>query len=109
MEEHIIWCCLSFSVTWLIHNFDKTSIATKHCYKYCYQTSIGTKPFLSILKDWLGRAWCNFQSLGSLLMWIKAGQGLPVAAAGAGYGVFGYMWFHLSYLSLFFGRRLNIN
>ena len=45
--------------------------------------------------------WINFPFLGILLIWITVGQGLTVLAVGVG-GLFGYIFFLLTIISLFF-------
>ena len=45
--------------------------------------------------------WVHFQSRGVLLIWIKVGQGPAALAEGAGGGLFGHFFSHLSFLSSF--------
>ena len=44
------------------------------------------------------RCWVNFQCRGDLLVWILVGQGPIALAVGAGRGVFGHFFSHLSFL-----------
>ena len=48
------------------------------------------------------RCWVNFQCLGVLLVWIIVGQRPIVLAEGAGGGLFGHFFSHLSLLFSFF-------
>ena len=54
---------------------------------------------------WGGRVvrwcWVNFQCRGVLLLWITVGQGPTALAVGAGGGLFGHFYSHLSFLSSF--------
>ena len=58
------------------------------------------------------RCWVNFQCRGVLLVWMTVGQGPIALAVGAGGGLFGHFFSHLSF-SLFslplFGRRPDID
>ena len=45
--------------------------------------------------------WVNFQYWGVLLIWIIVGQGPIALAVGAGGGLFGHFFSHLSVLSSF--------
>ena len=47
--------------------------------------------------------WCweNFQCWGVLLIWMRVGQGPTALAVGAGGGLFGHFYSHLSFLSSF--------
>ena len=52
------------------------------------------------------RCWVNFQCRGVLLVWMMVGQGPVALAVGAGGGLFGHFFSHLSFLfsfSLFLG------
>ena len=58
------------------------------------------------------RCWVNFQCRGVLLVWMMVGQGPIALAVGAGGGLFGHFFSHLSCPLLFlplFGRRLDID
>ena len=44
------------------------------------------------------RCWVNIQWRGVLLVWMKVGQGPIVLAVGAGGGLFGHFFSHLSFL-----------
>ena len=59
-------------------------------------------------KDWATsggrverRLWVNFQCRGVLLVWIIVGQGPIALAVGAGGGLFGHFFSHLSFLFSF--------
>ena len=55
------------------------------------------------------RCWVNFQCRGDQLIWIIVGQGPFALAVGAGGGLFGHYFSHLSFLfsfSLSFGDGL---
>ena len=45
------------------------------------------------------RCWVNFQCRGVLLVWMIVGQGPIALAVGAGGGLFGHFFSHLSFLS----------
>ena len=47
------------------------------------------------------RCWVNFQCRGVLLVWMIVGQGPIALAVGAGRGVFGHFFSHLSFLFSF--------
>ena len=47
------------------------------------------------------RCWVNFQCLGVLLVWMIVGQGSFALAVGAGGGLFGHFFSHLSFLFSF--------
>ena len=47
------------------------------------------------------RCWVNFQCWGVLLVWLIAGQGPIALAVGAGGGMFGHFFSHLSFLISF--------
>ena len=47
------------------------------------------------------RCWVNFQCRGVLLVWIIVGQGPIALAVGAGGGLFGHFFSHLSFLFSF--------
>ena len=60
---------------------------------------------LLLLKDGGGwverRCWVNFQCWGVLLVWMIVGQGPIALAIGAGGGMFGHFFSHLSFLFSF--------
>ena len=62
---------------------------------------------LILLRPMLGggrverRCWVNFQCRGVLLVWMIVGQGPIALAVGAGRGVFGHFFSHLSFLFSF--------
>ena len=45
-----------------------------------------------------GWSWVNFQCRGVLLVWMMVGQGPIALAVGAGGGLFGHFFSHLSFL-----------
>ena len=47
------------------------------------------------------RCWVNFQCRGVLLVWMTVGQGPIALAVGAGGGLFGHFFSHLSFLFSF--------
>ena len=47
------------------------------------------------------RCWVNFQCRGVLLVWMIVGQGPIALAVGAGGGLFGHFFSHLSFLFSF--------
>ena len=47
------------------------------------------------------RCWVNFQCRGVLLLWIIVEQGPIALAVGAGGGLFGHFFSHLSFLFSF--------
>ena len=47
------------------------------------------------------RCWVNFQCRGVLLVWMIVGQGPIALAVGAGGGLFGHCFSHLSFLFSF--------
>ena len=47
------------------------------------------------------RSWVNFQCRGVLLLWMVVGQGPIALAIGAGGGLFGHFFSHLSFLFSF--------
>ena len=47
------------------------------------------------------RCWVNFQCRGVLLLWMIVGQGPIALAIGAGGGLFGHFFSHLSFLFSF--------
>ena len=47
------------------------------------------------------RCWVNFQCRGVLLVWLIVGQGPIALAVGAGGGLFGHFFSHLSFLFSF--------
>ena len=47
------------------------------------------------------RCWVNFQCRGVLLVWMMVGQGPIALAVGAGGGLFGHFFSHLSFLFSF--------
>ena len=47
------------------------------------------------------RCWVNFQCRGVLLVWMTVGQGPTALAVGAGGGLFGLFFSHLSFLFSF--------
>ena len=47
------------------------------------------------------RCWVNFQCQGVLLVWMIVGQGPVALAVGAGGGLFGHFFSHLSFLFSF--------
>ena len=55
--------------------------------------------------------WVIFQCWGDLLIWIRVGQGPTALAVGAGGGCLDIftLVYHFSFLSPFFGRRLDID
>ena len=58
------------------------------------------------------RCWVNFQCRGVLLVWMTVGQGPIALAVGAGGGLFGHFFSHLSFSLFFlplFGRRPDID
>ena len=58
------------------------------------------------------RCWVNFQCRGVLLVWMIVGQGPIALAVGAGGGLFGHFFSHLSFSLFFlplFGRRPDID
>ena len=47
------------------------------------------------------KCWVNFQCRGVLLVWMMVGQGPIALAVGAGGGLFGHFFSHLSFLFSF--------
>ena len=72
-------------------------IRSRHAYT---ENNVGLKMHLIIGGGRVERRlWVNFQCRGVLLVWIVVGQGPIVLAVGAGGGLFGHFFSHLSFLS----------
>ena len=70
---------------------------------HCLRSFVFVTFFTKVSRGGRVARWCcvNFQCWGVLLIWISVGQGPTALAVGAGGGLFGHFFSHLSFLFSF--------